>query len=250
MGTDSFRYGTLDQRLRSVAHAIGVVIGAYAAGVVLTLVVFNALSLFGISFESVADLPAGVRAFGIVLQFLGFFLVGLWYLQRFTGEEPLFRIRVPSRRELGWVVGGFVGLYVTLVVLSILITVLGLDVAANDAITQGQEQPRYLLYLIPIAFLFNAPAEELLFRGIVQGLFRRAYGVIPGVLLASVMFGAVHYVAVGGSGSKVISVAVVLALGLILGILYEKTENLIVPILVHAAFNAVQFYMAYLGATG
>lgn len=250
MGTDSFRYGTFDQRLRSVAHAIGIVVAAYAAGIVFTLVAFNALALVGVTFENVSDLPAGVRAFGIALQFTGFFAVGLWYLNRRERAEPLFRIRVPSLREVGWIAVGFVGLYATLVVLSYVITALGLDVAANDAITQGREQPTYLLYLIPIAFLFNAPAEEFIFRGIVQGLFRRAYGVIPGIVLASVLFGVVHYVAVGGAGSKLVYVAIAVALGLVLGTLYEKTENLVVPILVHAVFNAIQFYGAYLGATG
>jgi membrane protease YdiL (CAAX protease family) len=250
MGADTFRYGESDTRLRSVVHSIGLVVAAYALGITLVIVVFNALSLVGVSFASEADIPASIRALSTVLQFTGFFIVGLWYLRRRSDPVPLFKIRIPSLREAGWIVLGFFGLFLLLAVLGNIISALGVDVAENAAITQGQSQPSYLLYLIPIAFLFNAPAEELIFRGIVQGLFRRAYGVVPGVVIASLLFGVVHYVALGGTGSKLVYVLVAIALGLILGALYEKTENLAVPILVHAAYNAVQFYISYLVATG
>lgn len=250
MGTDSFRYGSFDERLRSVGHALALIVGAYAVGIALTLVVFQGLALAGVSVASTEEIPAGIRALSTALQFTGFFIVGLWYLSRRDRLEPLFRVRLPSLRELGWIVGGFVFIYAALIGLSVLITALGLDVAANDAITQGQQTPQYLLYLIPIAFLFNAPAEELLFRGIIQGLFRQSYGVVPGVVLASVLFGGVHFVAVGGSGSKLVYVAIAIVLGLVLGALYELTDNLAVPIGAHAVFNAVQFYIAYLSATG
>ena len=39
-------------------------------------------------------------------------------------------------------------------------------------------------------------------------------------------------------------------LSLILGILYEYTDNLVVPILVHGAYDAVLFSLQYLMATG
>jgi membrane protease YdiL (CAAX protease family) len=139
---------------------------------------------------------------------------------------------------------------VALNVLAEVLSQLGIQSAANNAITQGQQQPEYLLYLIPVALLFNAPAEEFLFRGVVQGLFRKAYGPLPAVVMASALFGVVHYFALGGQGSKWAYVAIAAVLGLLLGLLYEKTENLAVPIAVHGIYNALQFYLAYLAATG
>jgi membrane protease YdiL (CAAX protease family) len=84
----------------------------------------------------------------------------------------------------------------------------------------------------------------------VQGLFRRAYGVKLGLVIASLLFGVVHYVALAGTGSRLVYIVVAGILGLVLGALYEKTQNLIVPIIVHGAYNTVIFYTAYVAATG
>ena len=43
---------------------------------------------------------------------------------------------------------------------------------------------------------------------------------------------------------------VVFALALVLGATYELTDNLVVPALIHGAYNAVQFGIQYLAATG
>ena len=48
----------------------------------------------------------------------------------------------------------------------------------------------------------------------------------------------------------VAGLAVVFALSLALGWVYYRTENLVVPILVHGAFNAIQFAGLYVRMTG
>lgn len=245
-----YKFGDGDERIRSLVHSIGLIVGAFLVGTALVLASFSILRQVGFTVESVSAVPAEIRAVAAALQFVGFFLVALLYIRWRGSEEPLFDVSLPSLRDVGWIVAGLIGLFVLLNVVSFVIEQLGVTPAENAVIAQGQQQPEFLLYLIPIAFLFNAPAEELLFRGLIQGLFRRAYGIIPGVVIASVMFGVVHYVALGGTGSRTVYLAIAAVLGLVLGLLYEKTENLAVPILVHALFNAIQFYIAYLLATG
>jgi membrane protease YdiL (CAAX protease family) len=42
----------------------------------------------------------------------------------------------------------------------------------------------------------------------------------------------------------------VFVLSTLLGLSYLKTENLLVPILIHGAFNAIQFLTLYIEITG
>lgn len=46
------------------------------------------------------------------------------------------------------------------------------------------------------------------------------------------------------------TLSVVLLLGGVLGLVYEKSENLVVPAAIHGLFNTVQFAVAYATVTG
>jgi uncharacterized protein len=75
-------------------------------------------------------------------------------------------------------------------------------------------------------------AEELLFRGVVQGeLARRVPGLIA-LLLTSAAFGLAHFLTV--------SYALLAGLaGLYLGALYWSQGNLLIPVVAHAVYDLV-----------
>jgi membrane protease YdiL (CAAX protease family) len=58
----------------------------------------------------------------------------------------------------------------------------------------------------------------------------------------------VHVFSLQGSG-KLVYIGVVFTLALVLGVAYELTDNLAVPALIHGAYNAVQFGLAYYTVT-
>jgi hypothetical protein len=250
-GAPLYKFGSSEERIRSLVHSLGLIVAAFVVGFALALVGLQVLVQAGYVPQDVQRIPPAAQALAAALQFVGFLVVGLGYL-RWRGRDgiDLFRIGVPSLRDLGWTVLGLVGLFVLLNVVSVLIGLLGVETAENAAVVSGREQPTLFLYLIGVTLLFTAPAEELLFRGLIQGLFRSAYGLIPGVVITSVLFGVVHFVALAGGGSALPYIGVAAALGLVLGAIYERTENLVVPILVHGAYNAILFYVSYLVATG
>lgn len=251
MDTPGIDVGETDVRLQSVLHSLGLVVAAFVAGIALVVAGLFILGALGVTLRRGDSLTAEVQAVGSALQFVGFMLVGLWYLAWRDDADDLFDIGLPSLRDLGWALVGLVGLFILLNLISAIVSWLGVSVAQNAAIAAGRKQPVLLLYLLVVTVLFTAPAEELIFRGLVQGLFRRAYGPVGGVLAASTIFGAAHYLAlVGGGGGRAVYVIIAAALGLLLGALYEKTENLLVPILVHGAYNTIIFYVTYLVATG
>jgi hypothetical protein len=117
-------------------------------------------------------------------------------------------------------------------------------------VVTGQQDPRFFLYMIPVSLLFVGPFEELVFRGVVQGVFRRRYGGAVAIGAAATLFGVAHLVALTGSGSRVSYLAVAAILGLVLGYVYERTENLAVPAVIHGGYNALLFSVQYVAATG
>ena len=243
---DLYRYADRRTRLRSVAHALGVILAAFALGaVVLPLLLAPALNPFVPLFDGEDPTSMGYLILSSV-QFVGFIVVAVGYVR--WRDVDLFELSIPSLRDLAWVGGGFVLLFAVAYGLSLLITLLGLETATNAVVEMGRRDPQIFLYMIPISFLFIGPGEELVFRGVVQGLLRKAYGVVPAVLIASVLFGVAHYLALVGQG-RVTYIAIATGLGLVLGAVYERTGNVVVPAVIHGAWNAMLFAVQWYVAT-
>lgn len=81
----------------------------------------------------------------------------------------------------------------------------------------------YIGILIPVA-------EELFFRGVVFGWLRSRFDFWPANLATALAFGLIHMQSVEVS-------AALMAGGLVLGWLYEKSGSLLPAILAHQAFN-------------
>jgi len=243
---DSVEAADRRDRLDALTHALVVVLLAFVVAAVvqsLGVALFEALGLIGEGSTALASVVP------TALHFVGFFVAVVAYLA-WRDAYSLVRIGWPTARDVRWTLFGFAGLVAVLVGLDALLSVVGVAPADNVSVELGRENPSVFLYFIPIVLLFNAPAEELLFRGVVQGLFRRAYGVGPAVVAAALVFGLVHYVALVGTGSRLAYVAIAFLSGLILGVLYEYTSNLLVPIAVHACWNTLVYLSLYATATG
>jgi hypothetical protein len=185
-----------------------------------------------------------------VLQFVGFGVAVAGYLG-LTRDWDLVDLRLPTLRHVGLIVAGVLALLLAQLAIARLLTGLGVQVAQNQVIVAGREDPRYFLYMIPVAILLVGPFEELVFRGGVQGLLRRTWGASVAVVVASVLFGVVHWIALtGGGGTRVPYVVVAATLGLVLGYLYERSRNLVVPAVVHGLYNTALFGLQYATATG
>lgn len=85
-------------------------------------------------------------------------------------------------------------------------------------------------------------AEEVFFRGILQSAVRNmTRSPRAAILVASVVFAAVHL-------SQPHAIPALLFLGVSLGTAYERTGSLLVPVIVHAAFNLRTLIWQSLGA--
>lgn len=90
--------------------------------------------------------------------------------------------------------------------------------------------------LLILTVLFAPLLEEILFRGIIQkGMINNGVKPVTAIVLASLFFGLFHmnpWQLVGA-----------FLLGLVLGLVYYKTQSLLMPILLHAFNNFISSYM-------
>lgn len=201
-----------------------------------------AVSVIGIGQETALGL-ALMSAF----QFIGFGVVGVGYAY-LTDQLNRIGLTRPTSRDFVWIIGGLLALIGLFAGINLLFGVLGIETADSAIIDQGQNSPVYFLYLIPVTIFLVGPAEELIFRGLIQTQFRDAYGSIFAVVAASTVFAAVHFSSYSGGDifALLATLITILALGATLGLLYERTRTLLVPAVVHGLFNTVQFVMAYI----
>jgi membrane protease YdiL (CAAX protease family) len=239
----------LDDRLELVVVATALAVGAYAVGNVVVVVLVSLLEGADVA---VLDRPARillVSTFG--LQGLGFGGVAVLYLRRSGRGLEYVRAKAPSRRDVAWIVAGLPLLFGGYLAITNGLVAAGVPLGDSDVIAAVEGAPLVALALAGLSILIVGPAEELLYRGLVQRTFGEAVGPIGAVVATSAVFAAIHLPAVSGSlEARLAVVFVIFVSALGLGALYEWTRNLVVPAVVHGLFNATQFLLVYVEAIG
>ena len=249
MSHDTAALGSRESQLRAVVLSLGLGIAGFVVGVAVFVLAVNALTALGISVRANVVLRYGISI--IALQGVGLLVTSLAFF-RWRDRFDLIRLRVPTRRDVGLIVGGLIGLLALLAALSALYSRFGIQTPTTPIVQDGLENPVLALYLIPLTYLLVGPGEELMFRGAVQGLLRESYSRVPGIVIASAVFAVAHAgnVLAAPLGEKLAYFAVIFTLSLVLGALYELSDNLVVPMLVHGTYNAFTFLQLYLVGTG
>ena len=230
-------------RLRAIVVAVAVVIVGFVLGIVITLLAAFALSGLGIRVSLTAATVLGL----VALQGVGFPLTTLAYLRlRGITFGSFVHTRLPTLRDVGWIVGGY--LLVLLLVFAVVIAIASVGAPTASRANQAAFQDAgTLIWLVPLSFLLIGPGEELLFRGVVQGRLRESFGPVGAVILASASFAPAHILALNGSiQALAVSIGVLFVPALVLGTAYERTDNLWVPIIIHGAYDATLFGIVYL----
>lgn len=159
--------------------------------------------------------------------------------------------RVPGLRDLLYAAAGYVAAMGLVFLAGVVLTALQAQPeTSNQAAELGLENPELLLWLVPLSVLVIAPGEEFLFRGVVQGRLREAFPARIAIPLTAALFALVHYFSLtGGSGARLIAIAILFLPSLVFGVAYERTRNLAVPILIHGSYNATLVLLLYVTIT-
>ena len=94
------------------------------------------------------------------------------------------------------------------------------------------------IILICIGGILAPVAEEVFFRGVIYGFFRR-WGLIVALIVSTLLFVVVHPM---GQGIPVIQIVG----GIIFAVAYEVEGSLMTPITIHALGNCSLFMISYL----
>lgn len=94
---------------------------------------------------------------------------------------------------------------------------------------------RPLFPLLDLRMILIVPIiEELFFRGLVLKNFLKKYSPVYAIMLSSLLFGVYHL--------NIDTLIFHISLGIIFGILYYKTNSLILVMLAHIIWNAFSFF--------
>jgi len=104
-------------------------------------------------------------------------------------------------------------------------------------------QTRTAILLMAVFGTTAAPVcEELAFRGFLQPLLARSLGAAPGVLLAAIPFGLLHYPEYGDSWRHALIIS---AAGAAFGAMRQFTGSTKAAVLMHASYNAFFFLVLF-----
>jgi membrane protease YdiL (CAAX protease family) len=126
--------------------------------------------------------------------------------------------------------------------LAALVSLLHLDrqgvLADFEKALRGLRGP-LLAVAILIIGVIGPVAEELLFRGYVQSRLRRRWGVVPAVIIASVLFGLLHF--------DLVHSTFAFGLGLALGYATERSGSIWPAVWAHAVNNTISVLVSASG---
>jgi len=241
--------GTTDQEgssaIRTLGVSVGLAIAGFLVGIAATLITVIALVWAGID---VFDQPLlEILVSVVMLQGVGFGSVALGYLYLSNRGMDFLMLRMPTLRDLAWTLGGLFALFGALMVMNVILFLAGIEGAEHVFVDLGEQNPEILLLLIPLSIVLIGPAEELLFRGLIQRLLVDRFGIIAGIGGASVIFAVAHVGALIAADpvELITTLGIFVILSVILGVVYEYGENLVIPSLIHGLFNAAQFALLY-----
>ncbi|SEW22278.1 CPBP family intramembrane glutamic endopeptidase [Halobacterium jilantaiense] len=178
---------------------------------------------------------------------VGFGLAGLAVVQAFDGHVD---VSAPGRRDVVVAVVGVAAIFALHLLLNAVVTVFSLPQSTHGLVETARDNPQILPPLAVVSLLFIGPGEELLARNGVQQFLYGAYSRTGAVVVASFVFGAAHLLSYAGAGvapgAVLVALTRVFLVSLVLGVAYERTDDLFAPVVVHGVYDAVQFGLAYL----
>jgi membrane protease YdiL (CAAX protease family) len=167
------------------------------------------------------------------------------YAVLFGSLQVMFRVRYdrPFWRSLGWKP---IRLPVMMVMLSGMITAVLVAMASTlirtptgeNPMTQLLETRADVLVMGTLGITLAPICEELAFRGFLQPLLVRSLGAVPGIALAAVAFGLLHFQEYGNSWRHALIIALA---GAAFGCMRHATGSTKAAAIMHAAYNLLFF---------
>ena len=155
---------------------------------------------------------------------------------RRRGQSDLINWRRPTVSDVAWAVGGLLVIYAALYAYTAIVVAFGAESLEPQSTIDDDRLFVHTSVIILLGVLVIACApvyEEAFARGFVLGGLRPHWGMIPAFLVSAAVFSALH----ADLGSLI---PFALA-GVVLGVVYVRTESLTAASMAHFGFNVIGF---------
>lgn len=229
----------VSQEARAFVHGL-VAFGLTVLGVVASAVLGTVPLIPTLLAGKAPTLP--VVGASVVAGEVGFVVVAVGFLLATRRGFGYLDLDLPgSRRQWGLVAAFVVVAFVLRSVVLVGMTQAGVDPAPSQIGEFDVQFDLLAIMLIPVMLLVVGPAEELLFRGVIQKYLREATSARTAIVVAGLLFGSIHVFAVVRAGvvALVVTLGVITGVGMGLGWLYERTGSLPAAMIAHGGYNAL-----------
>jgi len=162
-------------------------------------------------------------------------------------KEPLAALGISARNFLKNVLYGVIG-YIALIpvlilILSIIMVIINMTkyIPAKQPVVElflKEKGAAFLTYSSLFAAIVGPVIEELFFRGFLYGALKKYIGIFWAMTATAILFAALHAHPVGFFP--------IVALGLLLAYIYEKTGTLVSSITIHMIHNLIMVLLVFL----
>ncbi len=230
--------------VRAISVGVLLMIGGFlVAGFLLAIP-----QVLGVEFSPVADSAFQQLALGIA-----FVSTTIGFLLGTDRQLGYLDIERPDRRGLVWIVGGIVGVIGAAIVIGVIFTWFGIDGAEHELSRRAREEGAILLLVgMPLTLFVTAVGEEMLYRNGIQKYLTERFHSSIAIVLTSVMFAGAHVTAFSDVDIMALlaSLSLIFVLSVLIGYIYERTRNVVIPILIHGCYNVFVYGIWYLDIVG
>jgi len=223
--------------LRALALVSGAILLSWSLG---NLVALAAFQLHWIAKSDLLMAEAVVMGFSFDLA--GLVFIGVFLRKRGVALADAFGLK---RGPLGPSMGRAVMLclmvipvvYAAMFIWQAVLLAFGITPEEQDILKmiRGAKNPLLRGYLLALAVGLAPVFEETFFRGFMYPALKQRLGMVGGLVVVSFLFASVHL--------NLNAFVPVFVLGAMLGLAYELTGTILVPITIHALFNTANLIL-------
>jgi membrane protease YdiL (CAAX protease family) len=211
------------------------------------------LAMLPVDLGILEDAPGLASALRTQIGMLGVSLVVIAALTR--GRFSFYGFRAPTRRDLAYSLIYGIGAALLVQIPSTIIAELASWENGHPALRGAS-----FLEVVIVIWVVASICEEILHRGLIQTVLEplARYGVpvarvrlSASVIVCALLFAVMHLplLMLGAEGGFVLSIVVsAIVLGLVAGVLRERSGSLVPAVIVHMLFNVVGSLLAHLGS--
>ncbi len=212
-------------------------------GLLCTLAWLVVLLVTGVIVRAIDDADEATTELGLLIFVIGQGTAGLigWLILpklilRRRRQTAVISWRRPTGSDFAWAIGGLIAIYAVLYAYTAIVSAAGLESLEPQSTIDDDRLFIHTSVMIALGVLVIVCApiyEEAFARGFVLGGLRPHWGLIPAFVISAAVFSALH-----ADLGSLIPFAIA---GVILGVVYLRTESLTAASMAHFGFNVIGF---------